>query len=261
MTEPSAAFHRAKALQEMMVRKVGGDHSVDAEEYERLRRAFLRDPSMPPELVPEVVRRNRDLDTLWTYAKDYHGSWEPRRRHVREEFGLLLDYLDRPEPTPADEAITSGLTRFDSEAVTEAWQRALQRRSSDPAAAITAARTMLESVLKNVLDDAKESYGDADDLPKLYRRVSELLNLAPSQHTELIFKQVLGGCAAVVGGLGAVRNKVGDAHGSGRRPVKPAPRHAELVVNLSGAMALFVIQTAADRAEARPFQGDASDGE
>lgn len=257
MAEVSAAFLRAKALQELMVRKVGGDHSVEAEEYEQVRRAFLRDPQMPPHLIPELVKDNRDLDTLWTYAKDYHGSWEPRRRHVREEFGPLLDHLDRPQLAPADGAITSGLTRFDSEAVTEAWQRALQRRSSDPAAAITAARTMLESVLMNVLDDAEESYGDADDLPKLYRQVSELLNLAPSQHTETIFKQVLGGCAAVVGGLGAVRNKVGDAHGTGRRPVKPAPRHAELVVNLAGAMALFIIQTATDRREAERASGGA----
>lgn len=112
-----------------------------------------------------------------------------------------------------------------------------------------------ESVLKNVLDDAEKSYGEADDLPKLYRQVSELLNLAPSQHTETIFKQVLGGCAAVVGGLGAVRNKVGDAHGTGRRPVKPAPRHAELVVNLAGAMALFIIQTATDRRAAEGTNG------
>ena len=133
MAEVSAAFLRAKALQELMVRKVGGDHSVEAEEYEQVRRAFLRDPQMPPHLIPELVKDNRDLDTLWTYAKDYHGSWEPRRRHVREEFGPLLDHLDRPQLAPADGAITSGLTRFDSEAVTEAWQRALQRRSSDPA--------------------------------------------------------------------------------------------------------------------------------
>lgn len=243
----SAAFQRAKALQELMVRKVGGDHSVEPEEYERLRRAFLRDPAMPSDLIPEVIKRNRDLDTLWSYAKDFHGSWEPRRRHIRDEFGPLLDYLDRPQAAPADGDITFTLTRFDSEAVNEAWQRALQRRSSDPAAAITAARTMLESVLKNVLDDAGETYGEADDLPKLYRRVSELLNLAPSQHTEPIFKQVLGGCASVVAGLGAVRNKVGDAHGTGRRPVKPAPRHADLVVNLAGAMALFIVQTADDR--------------
>jgi hypothetical protein len=255
VAEVSAAFLRAKTLQELMVRKVGGDHSVDAGEYEQVRRAFLRDPEMPPHLVPDLVKKNRDLDTLWTYAKDYHGSWEPRRRHVREEFGPLLDYLDRPQLAPADGSITSGLTRFDSEAVSEAWQRALQRRSSDPAAAITAARTMLESVLKNVLDDAAQPYGEADDLPKLYRQVSELLNLAPSQHTESIFKQVLGGCAAVVGGLGAVRNKVGDAHGTGRRPVKPAPRHAELVVNLAGAMALFIVQTAADRREAERAGG------
>lgn len=257
MAEVSAAFQRAKALQELMVRKVEGDHSVDGREYEDLRRAVVRDPETPPHLIPEVLRKNRDLDTLWSYAKDYHRSWEPRRRHVREEFAALLDHLDQPPVAPGDGAVATGLTHFNSEAVSEAWRRALHRRSSDPAGAITAARTMLESVLKNVLDDADETYGDADDLPKLYRKVSELLNLAPSQHTETIFKQVLGGCAAVVEGLGAVRNKVGDAHGTGRRPIKPAPRHAELVVNLAGAMALFIIQTATDRREAERASAEA----
>lgn len=62
MAEVSAAFLRAKALQELMVRKVGGDHSVEAEEYEQVRRAFLRDPQMPPHLIPELVKDNRDLD-------------------------------------------------------------------------------------------------------------------------------------------------------------------------------------------------------
>jgi len=32
--------------------------------------------------------------------------------------------------------------------------------------------------------------------------------------------------------------RLGDSHGKGRSPVKPAPRHAELAVNLAGAMAL-----------------------
>ena len=62
-----------------------------------------------------------------------------------------------------------------------------------------------------------------------------------SQHTEKVFRQVLGGCTAVVEGLGSLRNKLGDAHGKGRLPVKPAPRHAELAVNLAGAMATFLV--------------------
>lgn len=55
MTEPSAAYHRAKAMQELMVRKVGGDHSVEAEQYERLRRAFLKPAPRHAELVVNLA--------------------------------------------------------------------------------------------------------------------------------------------------------------------------------------------------------------
>ena len=82
-----------------------------------------------------------------------------------------------------------------------------------------------------------------NDLPKLYGLTAELLNLSPSQHTEQIFKQILGGCKSVVEGLGALRNKLSDAHGKGKKAPKPSPRHAELAVNLAGAMATFIVST------------------
>ena len=72
---------------------------------------------------------------------------------------------------------------------------------------------------------------------------AKVLNIAPSQHSEPIFKQILGGCTAVVEGLGALRNRLSDAHGQGKRPVRPAARHAELAVNLAGAMATFLVTT------------------
>jgi hypothetical protein len=58
--------------------------------------------------------------------------------------------------------------------------------------------------------------GDNDDLPKLYATAAEHLNLAPSQHTEVVFKSILGNCQSVVGNLAGLRNKLGDAHGQGR---------------------------------------------
>lgn len=54
---------------------------------------------------------------------------------------------------------------------------------------------------------------------------------------------ILGGCSAVVNGLGTLRNKLGDAHGQGKIPVTPAARHAELAVNLAGSLALFLVST------------------
>jgi hypothetical protein len=79
-------------------------------------------------------------------------------------------------------------------------------------------------------------------LPKLYQMVAERLTLAPSQHTEPVFKSILGGCQNFVNSLGTLRNKVGDAHGRGGKPVRPTPRHAALAVNLAGAMATFLVE-------------------
>ena len=69
------------------------------------------------------------------------------------------------------------------------------------------------------------------------------LKLAPDDHSEQVFKQILGSCQSVVESLGALRNKLGDAHGGGPKKAKPAARHAELAVNLSGSMATFLVAT------------------
>jgi hypothetical protein len=110
--------------------------------------------------------------------------------------------------------------------------------------AITLARTLLETVCKHILDTHNVTYENDTDLPGLYKLVAKTLNLAPSQHSETIFKQILGGCTAVVEGLGALRNRLSDAHGQGKKIVRPAPRHAELAVNLAGTVAMFLVTTA-----------------
>jgi hypothetical protein len=84
---------------------------------------------------------------------------------------------------------------------------------------------------------------DHADLPRLYTLVARQLNLSPATHTQQLFKQILGGCQTVVEGLAALRNRFGDSHGKGQHGLKPAPRHAELAVNLAGAMATFLVAT------------------
>jgi hypothetical protein len=133
--------------------------------------------------------------------------------------------------------------KLDTQYISEAWDKARARRHDDPEGAITAARTLLESVCKHILDEGGGEYGDGADLPKLYGLASKELNLAPSQHTEEAFKKILGGAHAVVNGLANLRNRLGDAHGQGRRPVKPLARHAELAVNMAGSVASFLLAT------------------
>lgn len=145
--------------------------------------------------------------------------------------------------SPADVAISSALQRFEPDQVHGRWTAALDRRASDPAGAITLARSLLEDVCRWLLDDLGDTSADNDDLPTLYRKLAKNLKLAPDDHSEQVFKQILGSCQSVVESLGALRNKLGDAHGGGPRRAKPAARHAELAVNLAGSMATFLIST------------------
>lgn len=151
--------------------------------------------------------------------------------------------MERGGLAPSDSSVTTTLEKFDAAHVQAAWSKALDRRASDPEGAITSAHTLIEAVCKHIQDEAKVHYDDTADLPKLYKQTAEILKLAPSQHTEQIFKQILGGCTSVIEGLGSLRNKLSDAHGKGRIGVKPAPRHAELAINLSGTSANYLLAT------------------
>lgn len=155
------------------------------------------------------------------------------------------DELDRlvSGGTPADDAISGALARFDKNVVHERWTTALNRRASDPEGAITLARTLLEDVMKWLLAKQQISYDNKADLPSLYRAVSKSLHLAPDAHAEEVFKRILGGCQTIVESLGTLRNKLSDAHSSGPLRAKPLARHAELAVNLAGTMATFLIST------------------
>jgi hypothetical protein len=107
-------------------------------------------------------------------------------------------------------------------------------------------------VCKLVLDEVGADYDAEGDLPKLYKAAAKSLNLGVDQHHEKVFKQILTGIGTVVEGFAAVRNRLGDAHGQGTKPVRPAPRHAHLAVNLAGTLALFILETFEDCSDSKP---------
>ena len=135
----------------------------------------------------------------------------------------MIEYLEASENSPGAEASTEVITRFDSENVRADWQGALARRTEDPPGAITLARTLIESVCKQILDDAPVLYRSGEDLPKLWKLVVNQLNLSPSQQQDEPYKSIMGACQNIVDKLAKVRNDVGDAHGRGRSFVPPGP--------------------------------------
>ena len=238
---PSEINQQMVALQDLLVTRATGGVPDDAD-YLRLRQVALADLNTSS-LIPEFVQRYRDLFQFWEFIKHEYSTYADRRRFLWDSFRPLLDHLDSLGERPADSSVQTALGELSSEYVHSMWSRALDRRTADPEGAITLARTILETVCKHILDALAISYDDGNDLPKLYRSTAESLGIAPSQHTEEVFKRILGGCTSVVEGLGALRNRLSDSHGSGPGGVRPAPRHAELAVNLAGSMAAYLVAT------------------
>ncbi|OGH89100.1 MAG: abortive phage resistance protein, partial [Candidatus Magasanikbacteria bacterium RIFOXYD2_FULL_36_9] len=170
-------------------------------------------------------------------------TYKERRQFIRNSLGKILDNLESQKAYPSDKNTTCVIKALDLEYIQNEWNKALDRRGADPEAAITSARSLLESVCKYILEKNNVTYDEKSDLPKLYNLAAKSLNLSPSQHTEGIFKEILNGCFSVVSGLGALRNKLGDAHGKNIKYIKPSQRHAQLAVNLAGATATFLLET------------------
>lgn len=239
-------FDRAEYLQSMLLAHSTGGSAEDSH-FVQVRKILLENPNYD-EMIPRWLKTNRNLDQFWQFIKNKFPTYAERRVFLYEELNPLLEYLETKQTLPAAKTIDDVLRKFNSDGIHYAWQKALERKTQDPEGAITISRTILESVCKHILHGKFVEFNETNiELSDLYRLTAKELNLSPDQHSEKTFKQILGGCSGIVNGLGSLRNKHGDAHGSGPSAVRPKPRHAELAVNLAGSMALFLISTYEDK--------------
>jgi len=240
MSTPKDILIKMESLKNIMVARATGG-ATSQEDYRNLRTALMAEP-LVKKMIPRCVLTNRTLDEFWGYIGHAYAHYYERRNFLQEQFEAVLSFLEQGAVSPVEEHET--LARVDLPHISDAWRKAIHRiHAGDLDGAITASRMLVETVCKHILDEAGMTYEDGADLPNLYRLTAERLNLAPSQHTERVFRQILGGCTAAVEGLGAIRNRLSDAHGKGRAAAKPAPRHAELAVNLAGTMTTFLVAT------------------
>jgi Abortive infection C-terminus len=118
--------------------------------------------------------------------------------------------------------------------VQEVLTAAAAEACTDPAGAITASRSAIESVCKHICDERHIEYKDSDDLSTLYKKVARTLNLAPEQHSDDgALRQTLQGAVTVIAGLAALRNAFGDAHGKGKGAPGTPEAFAILAVNMA----------------------------
>lgn len=222
-------------LNKLTARATGG--IFENVQYINVRKKLIENKTIL-KLLPKWIIRYRTSDQFWPFIQASFETYKERRKFLFEEFSPVLEYLESKTESPIEDNIS-----FDEANINTQWQKAIERKNTDPEAAITMARTLIETVLKYILDEQEIGYKDGAELPDLYKTVARSLNLAPEQHQEEIFKQILGGASSIITGLGAVRNKLGDAHGKSKKSIKPSERHSELAVNLAGSMAMFLFKT------------------
>lgn len=216
-------------------RSTGG--SITNEEFRNLRSVAMN-RNIIKSHIPKWLIPLRTPDQFWSYIKPMFNHYEDRRKYIHTEFAPIFDMLEGIEKSPMDE-----IFQFQEDYINREWTKAIARKIEDPEAAITSSRSLLESIMKHILDKREIDYGKNEDLSVMYKKVAEQLNLAPQQHQEQVFKQILSGANGIINGLGSLRNQLGDAHGKTNKQVRPKERHSELVVHLAGAMSIFIYKS------------------
>lgn len=215
-------------------------------DYEQLRRELLEREDLRP-LVPEYVISCRSLAHFWQFIKNKFSHYAERREFIWETFSPLLEHIELRATSPSDTVTEDTIRNLGAAYVEAQWTKCLHRRASDPEGAITAARSLIETVLRFVLDETKIHYKESEDLPSLYKKASSVLRLSPSQHGEEVFRQILSGIFSVINGFAALRNDLGDSHGKGKAHVRPSQRHARFAVDMAGSLSSFLFETYAAR--------------
>lgn len=234
-------FEKADYLKHALICFATND-VYDIDDYNKFRKYFLNKAIYLP-FLPAILKRYLDARQIFKHYQEKSDTYKGRREIISKEFEPLLNFIDGKEPNPADELLKYNIDNLGEGYITEEWNKALKRRTIDPKGAITISRTLLETTCKFILDRQEVNYDEKADLPELYKLTSQKLNLAPSQHTEDIVRQILGGCHSIVVGMGTLRNRISDAHGQGVDKVNPHERHVTLAVNIAGALATFLLQT------------------
>jgi hypothetical protein len=156
-----------------------------------------------------------------------------------DEERAALRSLLAPAPTAVE---FSESLNLDWPLVVNEWTKCLKRLHEDQEAAITSARTMLETVCKHICNARGVEYATDGDLVRLYRKTAEALDLAP-ETAEDALRQILGGCAGISSGIASLRNALGDSHGRDQSHTAADVRHARLAINAAGTLATFLIET------------------
>lgn len=168
--------------------------------------------------------------TFYEYKSRYPYPSEETRTNLREQLHTIIS------PNP----IGLSFSRIRETSFRIDWIEANRRITIDPPGAITAARTLLETTLKTIIQERNETPDNSGDLVRLVRQAENVLDFIPSEHQAK--HQIFSGLASVLNGLTSLSNEAGDRHGTIGGIGIEDPTIAELCVNASGTIGILFIE-------------------
>jgi hypothetical protein len=121
----------------------------------------------------------------------------------------------------------------------EDWVTCQSRLKENPPAAITAARTMIETLLKTIIHERGGSPETSGDLGRLLKQAEDVLGF--DRKARQAEHQIISGLASVVAGIACISNEGGDRHGLIAGQEIDDPALASLVVNAAGTIGMAFV--------------------
>jgi hypothetical protein len=165
-----------------------------------------------------------------------------RKRKTSYEYCLTCPYIGTQFSVPILMKTLDYFEKLGFGSAKDNLEKARERLlSGDPESSITNSISAVESAFKSILDMLKEPYPTKEQITTLWKSVKNKLHLGDEISSEHLIN-LLGNLSGCMGALGGLRNDLSDAHGKGLVSPSVYDSYAELALNLSAAICLFIIR-------------------
>jgi len=214
---------------------------------------WLRNSPEPYRLLGSVIENFMEVQTE-------DGEWLGRREQMNRmlaSHGLaygLGGHIIGGATGAQSRSLNSIIRERDLPAVRTEFDRALAAVERDPPAAVTAACAIVESLCKVYIEENGLTHPSDQSIRPLWKLVQEHLGLGPRSVVTDDMRQILGGLATVLNGVGDLRTHAGSAHGTGAQSFPVEAHHARLAVHAAHTLVSFVLETWRPSRPPRPGQ-------
>lgn len=170
-------------------------------------------------------------DLTWEEKPCRYGyPLEPLRIELREQLHVFIS----PDP------IGLKFSQIQETAFREDWATCTTRLQHDPASAITAARTLIETLLKTIISERGQQPDNSGDLGRLMRQAQDSVGFDRAQDQPT--HQIINGLVNIINGIATISNRAGDRHGLVAGQSIDDPGLAQLCVHAAGTVGIAFIE-------------------